>query len=126
MSKRLVTWHTNKEIVVVRPTERLASLACEAGFEVSAARTPPGYFVVDAPSAKVPLEEEPFIPAQARHEIKQGWFSRVFESELSEMGLPVELWPDTSSIEAFDAFLLVEYHPLIADFGEHPLKTLQV
>ncbi len=126
MTSRTVCWYTNKEVIVVRGTDVFADwLRGINGFELSASQAiaTPGCFLVDSRKSKPFSLDKPFSSSEVRKELMRGWFTRVFESELSDLGLRPEAWPNTSCIETFQAFFSVEYQPLIADFGAQALQT---
>ncbi len=120
MVARAKSWYTNREIVTILGTSELGKLLGENGIEFNET---PGYFLVDSTNGKQSQFGEASYPAEIRKKLLFDWFTRVFESELAEYGLPEHAWPDTSSIDVFLKLFSVGHHPLIADFGTQTLKT---
>lgn len=123
MVARAKSWYTNREIVKILGTSELGKLLGENGIEFHAT---PGYFLVDSTNGKQSQFGEASYPAEIRKKLMSDWFTRVFESELAEHGLPEQAWPDTSSVDVFLGLFSVEHHPLIADFGAQALKTSMI
>jgi hypothetical protein len=123
MVARAKSWHTNREIATIRGTSELGMLLRENGIEFYGT---PGYFLVDSANGQQSRFGEVWDPVEIRKNLMLDWFTQVFESELTEYGLPEEAWPDTSSIEVFLKLFSVENHPLIADFGTKSLETSMI
>jgi hypothetical protein len=119
-------FNTNKDVVIVTATEAFFAWLTtnDLGMLIGKARASSGYFLIDSPRANV--GKDGVYAREERQRQMLRWFRRVFESELATVGVPENLWPDTSSLEAFERFYAVEYHPLEADLGTLPLQTRAV
>jgi hypothetical protein len=124
MDSQLMIMSSNKEVAIVRATEEFCAHLRDQGFDELAQRAciAPTHFLVDSPFAEHSLDVGIF-PHKKREELMNNWFRRVFELELAELGLPLESWPDTSSVAIFQTFFSVTYRPLAGDVGSLPLRT---
>jgi len=49
----------------------------------------------------------------------------IFKQELAEAGIHESCWPDTNDVKLFRNFFRVEQYPLIADYGNEPVKNVR-
>ncbi len=78
-----------------------------------------GYYLID-----VPLKEgyqEP-IRDKAIEKIS----AKIFNSELTELGIPPAMWPNIHDYDQFKRYFKIEFLSLIADFGTDPIVTNEI
>ena len=110
--------YTNKEIIELTPTETfwelLVSSKDNPGYTKEFTLNNSGYYLIDREgigSYESELEKV---------------FTKAFEQELEESGIPKLSWPNTKDIAVFKGHFKIKAKPLIADLGINPLQTGKV
>lgn len=106
---------TNKKLVQITPSEAYWALlvSCtglpESGKDFTLSNS--GYYLIDR------------VGSSCDEKGLQQVFSKAFEQELAESGVPKERWPNTRDFAVFKTYFRIDIHPLIADLGQQPLQT---
>jgi hypothetical protein len=115
---------TNRIILKVTPLSTLRDIKVACFPETSAqtyeeVSSTSGYYLIDAVRGPGPVK-------QLQERVVEQTAPSIFRQELSEMGIPVEKWPDVNDYEKFKQCFLVEQLALIADLGEEPIENIVI
>ncbi len=77
-----------------------------------------GYYLIKTPSNSL-------YPALSLEEELKKHYKKIFEQELSEVGIPRDHWPDINDFKEFNTYINVDFLSLIADFGEGSIKNIE-